>query len=709
MEKEASQRIKKRLSIANAQLRKVRTGLSSKTTVFAEDQLVCMERRSLGTSKSDHGLRWTNKTVRQGLKLRFACGQSGYNALIEQKFPLPSVRTLQRRTQDIEFESGILHDVFSMMSLKSECMSPQDRLCCLLLDEMALTSGKFYDSSSDSLVGHVTLPDHSGDASKALVVMLGGIATRWKQTVAYYYTGNSTNGVVYADIIKKVIHEASKIGLKVVAVTCDMGAPNLAMWRAFGVNVGRDSSWTTSIPNPSWEGEALSFLADRPHLLKNIRASLGNGNEFRIPEDIRVKANLPQGNVSLKHVQKLVEFDSKNNLRLVPKLDLKTLNPSHFDKMNVGASLRVLDHATAHGLRYCVKNHGFPPECLVTAWFIDKIRTWFDIVCSRSITMALSKFNGQKYHEALQVLREVKGIFLNMEIVGKNGKISWKPIQTGLVMTTMSILDLQECLLNEEGLEFILCSRFSQDALENLFSLVRSKSPTPNSREFKFYLRAIALAQFMTEKKNSNYQHDEGEFLADFLDVRKLSKSQPTTTLLLFDDVLTTMSPLHQTESDILEYVSGWVIERVFKLCKSCEGCETEWVSPTVPENACNFIKYKDYTGKSLVYPSEWAMEQVFRPAEILFRQGLTQGLMQKGNQIHSLKESYGSVNNPVCLATCDHNLLPKMLSRFFRLRIRSNCRQEKEKADRNNKKRRSGQGMASKSQKMRTCVENII
>eukprot|EP00094_Tigriopus_californicus_P012753 TCALIF_12328-PA protein Name:"Similar to T Transposable element P transposase (Drosophila melanogaster)" AED:0.10 eAED:0.10 QI:0/0.5/0.33/0.66/1/1/3/150/465 len=317
MSNQSVQRMQSRLKVLTAQLHKARVGSSS--TIFAEDQIACMEKRSL--AKSDYGLRWTNTTIKQGLKLRFACGQSGYDALLKQKFPLPSLRTLQRRTKDISFDSGILFDVFSMMALKTEYMSSQDRICCLLLDEMAITSGNFYDSSTDSLVGHVTLPDHDGDASKALVVMLGGIAARWKQTVAYFYTGNSTNGKVYANIIKSVIHEASKIGLKIVAVTSDMGTPNLAMWREFGVIVGRDSSWTTCIPNPSWEGEALSFLADRPHLLKNIRASLSNGNEFRIPESFRIKANLPQGNVSLRHVKELLEFDSRNELKLAPKLD----------------------------------------------------------------------------------------------------------------------------------------------------------------------------------------------------------------------------------------------------------------------------------------------------------------------------------------------------------------------------------------------------
>lgn len=49
---------------------------------------------------------------------RFACGTTGYNLLIQQKFPLPSVRTLERRMSKIDFRPGILNNVLTLMNLK---------------------------------------------------------------------------------------------------------------------------------------------------------------------------------------------------------------------------------------------------------------------------------------------------------------------------------------------------------------------------------------------------------------------------------------------------------------------------------------------------------------------------------------------------------------------------------------------------------------
>ncbi|XP_067216776.1 uncharacterized protein [Linepithema humile] len=68
------------------------------------------------------------------------------------------------------------------------------------------------------------------------------VAQRWKQTVAYFYSGNSTNGSIYKSIILNIIEEANKIGLRVQSIVSDMSAPNQAMWKSFNINVSRYST-----------------------------------------------------------------------------------------------------------------------------------------------------------------------------------------------------------------------------------------------------------------------------------------------------------------------------------------------------------------------------------------------------------------------------------------------------------------------------------
>lgn len=61
---------------------------------------------------------WSEETVRKALQLKFACGRTGYQLLLDQGQPLPSLATLQRRVKNIDFESGLLTNVFQMLKLK---------------------------------------------------------------------------------------------------------------------------------------------------------------------------------------------------------------------------------------------------------------------------------------------------------------------------------------------------------------------------------------------------------------------------------------------------------------------------------------------------------------------------------------------------------------------------------------------------------------
>lgn len=45
-------------------------------------------------------------------KLKFARGTSGYQELLKQKLPLPSLRTLSRKLEGLKFQLGICNEIF---------------------------------------------------------------------------------------------------------------------------------------------------------------------------------------------------------------------------------------------------------------------------------------------------------------------------------------------------------------------------------------------------------------------------------------------------------------------------------------------------------------------------------------------------------------------------------------------------------------------
>ena len=261
--------------------------------------------------------------------------------------------------------------------------------------------------------------------------------------------------------------------------------------------MGKSSSWDVAVPHPVIPDETLTFLADAPHVLKNVRSALCNGKSICLPSDVVEKYGLSSDKVRKEHLQALVDFQDKSELKIVPDLTSTSLSPAHFSKMSVKDAMRVISRATSAGLRYLVNNHQFSRDLLTTAWFVELVRVWFDLVSSRHPIDALSMNNMPRYVESINSLKETDQVFQSLTVEASG----WKPWQTGMVMTTKAILSLKDRLLIEEDFSFFLTSRTTQDCLENVFSQTRARSPIPCAKEVKFNLRAITISQFLTEKK----------------------------------------------------------------------------------------------------------------------------------------------------------------------------------------------------------------
>jgi hypothetical protein len=70
--------------------------------------------------KTMRGHTWSQETIDKAMTLRLSCGLRGYEALLQEGYPLPSSRTLRSRTEQSSFESGKL----SVLSNKSNEVKP---------------------------------------------------------------------------------------------------------------------------------------------------------------------------------------------------------------------------------------------------------------------------------------------------------------------------------------------------------------------------------------------------------------------------------------------------------------------------------------------------------------------------------------------------------------------------------------------------------
>lgn len=115
---------------------------------------------------------WSNETIQRALKLQFTCGTTGYEELLQQGMPLPSLRTLRRKLKNLKFESGISNEMFEFLKFKASNFQNNDKECGLVMDEISITPQNIYDPSTQTMLGNITFPNQKGIATHALTFMI---------------------------------------------------------------------------------------------------------------------------------------------------------------------------------------------------------------------------------------------------------------------------------------------------------------------------------------------------------------------------------------------------------------------------------------------------------------------------------------------------------------------------------------------------------
>lgn len=471
--------------------------------------------------KSTRGMRWSQETIVKALQLRFICKSNGYKHLLKEGYPLPSIRTLVRATENFDFSPGVLTQVFELLKVKMEHASDFDKECMLAADEMAISEGIQFDPSTQSEIGKINIPlfksANTPNATKALVFMLGGISSRWKQTVGYYFTGNSINPEEFKHIMLMIIERAEAIGLKVNSFTSDMGPCNQRLWRDLGVVLTKDKDPVNYITHPCDNNRKLYFFADVPHLFKNITQGFVNKQKIFFNANIVKKYNLKTNHASVSTINDIFKAQQNDQLKMTPRLGESNLNPTHFQKMNVMTSSSVVSVDVAATLDYFFEAGRGDESFETTSWFVRILRKWFDKMTSRNYTTALSQQNIKKYNEDLFFFKDVIDIFYNMHMGTDSGR--WTPFQSGLILSTISAMQISEYLIVEKKFKYVLLGRFTQDCVENLFSIVRSSQLKPNAAQFKMALKLISISQYMTTLTKGNYDIDDRNYAVKFLTV----------------------------------------------------------------------------------------------------------------------------------------------------------------------------------------------
>jgi len=231
----------------------------------------------------------------------------------------------------MEMSAGLNGQVFKILEQKLSVMRELDRLCAVTLDEMSVKVGLKYDESSDSIVGFEDFGPSGGKtknaADQALVFMVRGIVTKWKQPVGYFVSSGSTKAGRLKGLLLETVERVFKCGGKVKAVICDQGSTNRAMFVNLGISASKPYFQIQSGNNH----HSIFCLFDPPHLLKSLR------NNF-LKHNIEIGDSL----IQFAHVKAFYDHDSKMSVRMCPKLTQKHIEMTNFSKMRVRPAAQLL-------------------------------------------------------------------------------------------------------------------------------------------------------------------------------------------------------------------------------------------------------------------------------------------------------------------------------------------------------------------------------
>lgn len=173
--------------------------------------------------------------------------------------------------------------------------------------------------------------------------MLEDLFTRWKFPVAYYFTPDSLNGAILKPILLEIIGKTELIGLYVHSVISDMDPVNLSMWRVFeGISYSRYSKINNCIPHPINYIQKLFFIANAPHLLKNLKVTLLNNKIIELPQKFLEIHNSCYPVAKCEHLNELIDIQENLQFKLTSKITKKDITCSTFNRMKVNKAKNIL-------------------------------------------------------------------------------------------------------------------------------------------------------------------------------------------------------------------------------------------------------------------------------------------------------------------------------------------------------------------------------
>ncbi|KAG7298322.1 hypothetical protein JYU34_017922 [Plutella xylostella] len=454
--------------------------------------------------KDKMGRRFTKDEKVLALSL-YKRGPRAYR-LLRKIFVLPSPITLSRMVSRAGIKPGVNENIFVQLKKRARKMKPDDRLCTLIFDEMALSPHFDYSKKRDDIVGFVNNGHETRNqiADHALVFMIRGISKNYKQPICYTFCSGSTKKDDLAVLIKTLIRKLNSVGFNVLATVCDQGTSNVSAINSLIEQTKMEYvKKGEEMRNATFEidGNEIIPLYDVPHLLKGIRNNL-------LTKELHFKIDGVEKVAKWDHITQLYKNNpTYKGIKIIKKLTENHCNPEKIPKMKVKFASQIFSNTVGLNMGYLADQGILTKECQDTADLLLFMDELFDSMngsyrnsSKKSGKLLLLPLTPQSMHNQHWV--KSKTVLKTMKFISK-GKVSVVPSVSNWLRTIENMELLRNKLFKIYEIKSIWCRHFNQDPLENFFGSIRShgyRNNNPTCAGFE-----AAYASLLINNLSSSY------------------------------------------------------------------------------------------------------------------------------------------------------------------------------------------------------------
>ena len=589
---------------------------------FTPTQIDCM----IEGKKKCH---WTEEDIARGVTLRSISSKSYKYIRQHLNFPFPGDTTIYDWIKNINCEPGLQKSSLRLMKHKSTDMPLKDRVCMVLFDEMSLSEEYCFDKKADK----VYIPH-----SKALVAMaVGLIGPSWRQPI--YYNFDAKMDGPKGPILKNLIEELEDCGFPVHAVCCDLGGGNHGFMSRLGI--GWSGKRKPYFINPKDSNRKIHFFCDVPHMMKLIRNTILDRTIIT-----------PNGKVTKEPLEQLVAYEEKGVFKKAFKISSTHLKVSGAERQRVNLAVQVLSNTVGLALVDLGEKGKITSEFWkALSELILLSDKWFDTFNVSQISQLTAPFTANVNQMA--ILTSMINLMKKSKVEywsEKRQKLEYRsnPFQKGIIVSSLSLINLSEDLKKLYGNQYILTRRLNQDALEHLFGIIRQMGGScdhPNTLDFKHRMKKYIIGRRtaltaskpntiskdpcvkLTETDNNTIKHLEAFSspigrAATFLRQEETastsnsaidtSNDEMSLTGIFFDSMDIDIEEdndefeIPDSEQDGFNYVLGWISHKFPELADSPRANVNDWIGKKSKIGGLKRMK-EDFI------PKFTRMEQIFR------------------------------------------------------------------------------------------------